>query len=452
MTVSVNELAGSLPANFVLGAATSAYQIEGATKADGRGPSIWDKFLADPTMPHTQATGEIACDHYNLYKQDVALLKELNLHAYRFSIAWPRVFPQGSGKLNIKGLAFYDRLVDELLAQGITPYATLYHWDLPLALQDKFGGWLSRNTCDAFAAYCRKVVNKLGDRVKHWTTFNEPEVIVAGYAGNGLAPGYNKPGIQFHVGHNLMVAHGLATKAIRSAKSDVQVGIVLNYNNIDPVDRSLAAATAAHSRFSAAYNWYLQGLLQGSYPDFVENKLQEPLNGTSHWFKESDRSLISQPLDYLGINYYTRFVVDAEGRDIPSEKEPQTQMGWRIDPFGLARLLERLNREFKLPPLYITENGAALNDSVVDGKIHDRKRTCFIADHLTAIAAVSRLAKVDVRGYFAWSLMDNLEWPLGYAKTFGLVHVDRTNDLKRTVKDSGHFYAQLAQALKSRSS
>ncbi|MBY0358573.1 MAG: beta-glucosidase [Candidatus Obscuribacterales bacterium] len=452
MTVSANELAAFLPANFILGAATSAYQIEGATKADGRGPSIWDRFLVDPHLPHSAATGEIACDHYNRYKQDVALLKKLNLHAYRFSIAWPRVFPQGKGKLNKAGLDFYDRLVDELLAQGITPYTTLYHWDLPLALQDRFDGWLSRITCSAFADYSRAVVAKLGDRVKHWTTFNEPEVIVAGYSTNGLAPGYNQPGIRFHVGHNLMIAHGMAAKAIRSTRSDAQVGIVLNYNNIDPVDRTLAANAAAHNRFTAAYNWYLQGLLQGSYPDFVENKLLEKVNGIDKWFKESDRSLIRQPLDYLGINYYTRFVVDAEGRDVHDSTQRLTQMGWQIDPFGLARLLDRLNKEFKLPPLYITENGAALDDQVVNGEIHDTERTKFIADHLTAIAAVSRLAKVDVRGYFAWSLMDNLEWPLGYAKTFGLVHVDRTNDLKRTIKDSGHFYAQLAQALKSRSS
>lgn len=441
-----------LPTHFKFGAATSAYQIEGAALEDGRGPCIWDTFLADKSRPHSGDTGEIACDHYHRFKEDVALMKSLGLDAYRFSISWSRIFPDGTGRINQAGLDFYSNLVDELLAAGIEPYATLYHWDLPLKLQEKWGGWLSRSTLHAFARFSEVVVKALGDRVKNWTTFNEPEVIIAGYCGNGMAPAFDRPDVAFHVGHNLMVAHGLAAKKIRAHCPDAKVGIVLNFNIVDPKDNTEACRIAAHQRYLRAYSWYLDGLLNGEYPQEVLAELaRTPELPTIRprvnegWVKRGDMKLISQKLDYLGINYYTRFVVDAKGHDYVTPGVERTQMGWQIYPFGLARLMEEMHRHYKLPPIYITENGAALDDEVIDtefgGAIHDAQRAKFVIDHLGALSAATA-AGVDIRGYFVWSFLDNLEWPLGFAKTFGVVHVDRANGLKRTVKDSGLLYSR----------
>lgn len=437
-----------LPADFKFGAATSAYQVEGAANVDGRGASIWDPFLADPTKPHSKDTGEIACDHYHRFREDIAIMAALGLDAYRFSISWSRIFPDGRGTINEKGLDFYSRLVDELLENGIEPFATLYHWDLPLKLQSDFGGWLSRRTLHHFANYSETVVKRLGDRVKNWSTFNEPEVIIAGYIGQGMAPAVNRPDVAFHVGHNLMVAHGLGTEAIRSASGDAKVGIVLNFNIIDPVDRSAAAAKGAHDAFVRAYSWYLDGLLEGKYPEVVLAELArvprvpgvKPGPSGKSWIKRGDMTLIKQPLDFLGINYYTRFVVDGDGRHVQIPGIERSQMGWQLYPIGLARLLDQLHRGYKLPPIYITENGLSIDDTVQGARINDRKRAKFIIDHLDALGLAAR-SGVDVRGYFVWSLLDNLEWPLGFAKTFGIVHVDRTNDLKRTVKESGWHYA-----------
>lgn len=448
-----------LPSHFKFGAATSAYQIEGAASQDGRGPCIWDPFLADKTRSHSGDTGDIACDHYHRFKEDVAIMKELGLDAYRFSISWSRIFPDGTGKVNQAGVDFYNNLVDELLAAGIEPYVTLYHWDLPLALQEKWGGWLSRSTLHAFAKYAEFMVGVLGDRVKNWTTFNEPEVIIAGYIGDGMAPAYNRGDVAFHVGHHLMVAHGLASKAIRSACPDAKVGIVLNFNIVDPKDNTEACRIAAHKRYLRAYSWYLDGLLNGEYPEEVRAELAQtpklpgvrprPARSKSGrangWIKRGDMKLVAQKLDFMGINYYTRFVVDEKGHDYVTPDVARTQMGWQIYPFGLSRLMEEMHRHYKLPPIYITENGAALDDTVTvtaDGvSVNDAERAKFVIDHLAALSAATA-AGVDVRGYFVWSLLDNLEWPLGFAKTFGIIHVDRKNDLKRTVKDSGLTYAR----------
>lgn len=445
-----------LPKHFKFGAATSAYQIEGAALEHGRGPSIWDTFLADKSRPHSGDTGEVACDHYHRFREDIAIMKELGLDAYRFSISWSRIFPNGTGEINREGLQFYNDLVDELIANGIEPYVTLYHWDLPLKLQEKWGGWLSRSTLHAFARYAEVMVQELGDRVKNWTTFNEPEVIIAGYIGNGMAPAYNRGDVAFHVGHNLMVAHGLAAKAIRKTSPDAKVGIVLNFNIVDPNDNTEACRVAAHQRYMRAYSWYLDGLLNGVYPAEVRAILARTpeLPGVrprparhrdTSWIKRGDMKLISQELDFMGINYYTRFVVDENGHDFVTPDVARTQMGWQIYPFGLARLMDEMHRHYKLPPIYITENGAALDDTLTvtaDGaSVHDEQRAKFVIDHLGALSAACS-AGVDVRGYFVWSLLDNLEWPLGFAKTFGIVHVDRANGLKRTVKDSGRAYAR----------
>lgn len=447
-----------LPANFKFGAATSAYQVEGAVAEDGRGASIWDPFLADPAKPHSGDTGEIACDHYHRFREDVALMAALGLDAYRFSIAWPRIFPDGRGAVNEKGLDFYSRLVDELLRHGIEPFATLYHWDLPLALQKDFGGWLSRRTLSHFAEYSEVVVKRLGDRVKNWSTFNEPEVIIAGYVGPGMAPGLNRPDVAFHVGHNLLVAHGLAAQAIRAARSDAKVGIVLNFNIIDPADRSEEAIKAARNAYVRAYSWYLDALTEGTYPECVMKGLAtvprvpgvNPRPRGKSWIKHGDMKLIKQALDFLGINYYTRFVVDGAGRHVEIPGIERSQMGWQLYPFGLARLMDDLHRNYKLPPVYITENGLSVDDRVEREKVKDRKRAKFIIDHLDALGTAVATTGVDVRGYFVWSLMDNLEWPLGFAKTFGIVHIDRKNNLKRTVKESGWHYARTIRLHRAR--
>lgn len=437
-----------LPSGFKFGAATSAYQVEGAVAEDGRGPSIWDKFLHDPKAMHSGDHGDIACDHYHRFREDIAIMKSLGLTSYRLSISWSRIMPTGRGQVNEAGLAHYSRVVDELLAAGIEPVVTLYHWDLPLALQEEYGGWLSRKVLRFFAHYAKVVVKRLGDRVKMWSTFNEPEVIIAGYIGKGMAPAVDRPDLAYHVGHNLMVAHGLAVKEMRAVRPDVQVGIVLNLNIIDPADGSKAARDAASEAFIKAYTWYFDGLFKGNYPQQITDKLDvvpqtmpDKVARPRHWVRAGDMDLIAQPIDFLGINYYTRFVINGEGHHVDVPGVERTLMGWQVYPFGLARLLDDLNRSYKLPPMYITENGAALTDTVESGQIHDSGRAKFIIDHLNALATVITTAGVDVRGYFVWSLLDNLEWPLGFAKTFGIVHVDRANGLKRTIKDSGLAYA-----------
>lgn len=439
-----------LPSSFRFGAATSAYQIEGGWNQDGRGPSIWDPFLQNPGN-HSGDTGDVACDHYNRYREDVALMKRLGLDAYRFSFSWSRVLPSGRGAVNEKGIDFYSRLVDELLANGIEPFATLYHWDLPKALQDDFCGWLGRETAGYFADYSELMVRRLGDRIKRWSTFNEPEVIIAGYIGDGMAPAVNRSDLGYHVGHMLMVSHGMAAKAIRAERSDAQVGIVLNFNIVDPANGSEGALRKARERYVKAYSWFTDGLLKAQYPQEVLNHLRLaprlPATATRRranaWVRAGDMKLISQKLDFMGINYYTRFVVDEQGRDVVEPGHKRTLMGWQIYPFGLGRLMEDLHRMYKLPPMYITENGAALTDTLVDGAVHDVQRTQYIADHLENLATIINTAGVDIAGYFPWSFLDNLEWPLGFSKTFGLVHVDRQSDLKRTPKDSALWYSQV---------
>lgn len=429
-----------LPKGFQFGAATSAFQIEGALEADGRGKSIWDDFLRQPKSPPYDL-GDVACDHYNRYADDVKLMGKLGLDAYRFSIAWPRVVPEGNGRVNQKGLDFYDRLVDKLLAKGIEPYATLYHWDLPEWAQKQHAGWFGRDTALAFADYTAAVVKRLGDRVGKFATLNEPEVIIAGYAGDGMAPAFNRPDAGYRVGHHLLLGHALAAQAMRAARNDLQCGIVLNLVPIDPSDpQSADAKEHAHKRYVKSYTWYLDALLKGHYPEEVLKELARPdlLNP----IQPLDMSLIAQRLDFLGINYYTRFLVDEAGEMVFTPEEPKTQMGWEIHPDSLSQMLIDLHKEYPLPPTYITENGAALDDTVCgDGRVHDVARTRYLHQHIKAVAKAAR-AGVPMKGYFVWSLMDNLEWPLGFAKTFGIVHVDRKT-LARTVKDSGRWYAKV---------
>jgi beta-glucosidase len=434
----------ALRKGFIWGASTSAYQIEGATGAEyGRGPSIWEKYFADrPHLDH----GEVACGHYSRMRQDVKMMKSMGLKAYRFSIAWPRVMPEGHGRVNEQGLAFYDSLIDELLKAGIEPYVTLYHWDLPLALGEK-GGWTNRQTCYHFADYAALCVKRFGDRVKNWATFNEPEVIVAGYIGDGLAPGLQNPDLRVAVGHHLMVAHGLATTAMRAINKEIKVGIVLNLVPCEAApsgpsgkDASTPeAVAAARTMWQRNYGWYLDGLLKARYPDVVLQEAQ----AKGFEIQAGDMALISQKLDMLGINWYLRLVVNEKGEVVPVPGAKVTQMGWEINAKALSRMLIGMKSEYKdLPPIYITENGAAIDDVVTPhGHVHDPVRTSYIYEHICALEAATAKG-MDIRGYFAWSLMDNLEWSLGFGKTFGLVHVNRKT-LKRTVKDSGLWYSQM---------
>jgi beta-glucosidase len=428
------------PQGFKFGASTAAYQIEGGWNADGKGKSIWDVFSHIPGNMHNNDTGDVACDHYNRMPQDVALMKRLGLDAYRFSASWSRVLPEGRGKVNEAGLDFYDRLVDRLLKAGIDPFITLYHWDLPHALQEKRWGWLNPDTGHHFADYSTLMVKRLGDRIKHWATFNEPEVIVAGYIGKGLAPGYDDPSLGYQAGHGLMVAHGRAIQAMRAARSGLQSGIVLNFVPIYPSDDTEEARAQARRRWTLSYGWFLDALLKGAYPnDLVDHCADK---GFPFGVEPGQPALIAQKLDFLGINFYTRFMVNGKGESIPpAPGAPITQMGWEIYPKSFTDMLVEMHKEYELPPVYITENGAALDDIVRKSRVRDEHRMRYLHEHIAAVRAAAA-AGVDVRGYFVWSLMDNLEWSLGYSKTFGLIHVDRQT-MRRRLKDSGKWYREM---------
>lgn len=431
------------PAGFKFGASTAAYQIEGGWNADGKGKSIWDVFSHVPGNMNNGDTGDVACDHYNRMPEDVKLMKQLGLGAYRFSASWSRVMPAGRGKVNEAGLDFYDRLVDRLLKAGITPFITLYHWDLPQALQENRWGWLNPDTGSYFADYATLMVKRLGDRIQHWATFNEPEVIVAGYIGKGLAPGYDDQSLGYQAGHGLMVAHGRAMQAMRAARPGLQQGIVLNFAPIYPSEDTDEARAQARKRWTMSYGWYLDALLKGAYPNEVFDLCEDKQFPFKVWHGEP--ALIAQKLDFLGINFYTRFMVNGKGDTVPPAKDaPITQMGWEIYPRSFTEMLVTMNNEYELPPVYITENGAALDDVVRKSAIRDEHRMRYLHEHILAVRAAVA-AGVDVRGYFVWSLMDNLEWSLGYSKTFGLIHVDR-DTMQRRMKDSARWYREAIRA------
>ena len=429
------------PTNFIWGAATASYQIEGAWDADGKGESIWDRFSHTPGRIRDGSTGDVACDHYHRYRDDVALMRRLGLKAYRFSISWPRVQPDGFGRVNLKGLDFYDRLVDALLEANIQPFVTLHHWDLHQALYEK-GGWLERENLPYFADYAVLMAKRLGDRVHHWATFNEPNVIAdAGFGWGEHAPGIKGDWKSAHqVTHNLMLAHGLAVQAVRAACTQAQVGIVLTVWNPEPASDDPADAIAAQHAWESRETVFLSPILRGHYHPAQLDRMGE----AGPQVQPGDMALISQKLDFLGINCYSRVVVDAHGlvRSIPGSD--YTDMGWEICAPAFRRVLNRVKADFPVPPIYITENGAAFPDAVSpDGLIHDEKRIDYLHQYLGQL----RLAMqdgVDVRGYFLWSLLDNFEWSHGFSKRFGLVRVDYET-LERTIKDSGHWYAQVIQ-------
>jgi beta-glucosidase len=442
----LNGQVATLPSSFVWGAATAAYQIEGAIAEDGRGESIWDRFSAHPGNVRNGDNGAVACDSYHRYPEDVALMRDLGLDAFRLSIAWPRVVPQGRGPVNAAGLDFYDRLVDELLANGIEPFATLYHWDLPQALEDR-GGWPARETVDAYAEYVEAVVTRLGDRVESWITQNEPWVISwLGYGLGEHAPGRRSKPDALAAAHNVLLAHGRAAEVLRSVSSSARVGITIDVVEMQPLTDDEADVAATRIEDGFRNRWYLDPVLRGEYPaDIVEwygSSMPEVADG--------DMALISTPLDFLGVNYYTRNIVRADPRTgdptiVPLEDVPETAMGWEVYPEGLESQLVRLATEYEVPPMYVTENGAAYPDSRRhDGSVHDQERITYIRGHIEAIER-ARGRGVPVEGYFVWSLLDNFEWGHGYTQRFGLVYVDYPT-LERVPKESYFWYRDIIAA------
>lgn len=423
------------PREFAWGVATSAFQIEGAASADGKGPSIWDAFCRRPGAIADGSNGDVACDHYRRWSQDLDLIRELGVDAYRFSISWPRVQPQGRGRPEPRGLDFYERLVDGLLARGVQPHLTLNHWDLPQALQEQ-GGWASRDTVDRFVEYALHVHARLGDRLATLTTHNEPWVMaVLGHETGIFAPGLRDRALAMQVAHHLLVSHGQALTALRQAGCRTPLGIVLNLSPVMPATPSPEDRAAARLEDGRLVRWYMDPLFKAEYPQDV----LEHLGADAPRILPGDMACIAQPLDFLGLNYYTRSVVSAAGPWDPSGAgAPLTDMGWEVYPAGLTELLLRLHRDWPVPPMVIEENGAAFRDTVVDGRIHDRERTDYIARHIAAVADAMAQG-VPMAGYMVWSLFDNFEWASGYEKRFGIVRVDYDTQ-RRTPKDSALWY------------
>ncbi|WP_224242835.1 GH1 family beta-glucosidase [Hyalangium gracile] len=433
-----------LPDEFQWGVATSAYQIEGAVSEDGRGPSIWDTFSQVPGTIARGDTGEVACDHYHRWEEDLDLLVALGVNAYRFSVAWPRIQPTGRSPTNARGLDFYDRLLDGILARGLRPHLTLYHWDLPQALQDE-GGWGQRDTALRFVDFAEVVARRLGDRLESLCTFNEPWVVATlGHEKGIFAPGLRDRQLAMQVSHHLLVAHGLAVQALRTLVPRVPLGIVLNLSPSYPARPVAADRAKARLEDGLGLRWYMDPLFQGSYPRDVLEHLGEDAPDV----EPGDLALIRQPLDFLGINYYMRNFIHAED---PAATPPGelgfTDMGWEIYPQGLTDLLVRLARDYRLPPIYIAENGAAFVDRLEGGAVHDVQRVAYLEQHLAAMNA-ARSQGVDVRGYFAWSFLDNFEWASGYQKRFGLVYVDYGTQ-RRVLKDSAYWYRAFIESQRS---
>jgi len=466
----------TFPPQFLFGTATAAYQIEGAAFEDGRTASIWDTFARVPGAIVGADNGDVACDHYHRYRDDVALMKDLGLDTYRFSVSWARVRPDG-GPVNPAGLDFYKRLVDELRDAGIVPWLTLYHWDLPQAIEDR-GGWTVRSTSDAFTEYALSVHDALGDRVDTWTTLNEPWCSsFLSYTGGIHAPGRFSRTDGVLAAHHLLLGHGQTIRELRARDASLNLGITLNLTGAEPVDPADPADLDAARRIDGQFNrWFLDPVFRGSYPADIVADIRAvdagaaaSLDAAIH---DGDLEVIATPIDSLGVNYYhNEFVGGAPdprrpaGGDAPTERAtgspwpaghdihwherglPRTSMNWEVQPAGLTALLERVWDEYASPVgtvLYVTENGAAYDDELVDGRVHDVERTEFLRGHLGAILDAAE-AGVEVRGYFYWSLLDNFEWAWGYDKRFGIVHVDYDTQA-RTLKDSALEYRRVIAA------
>ena len=442
MTASVpTETSTVFPANFVWGVATSAFQIEGAASLDGKGLSNWDTFCRRPGAIADASNGDIACDHYHRWASDLDIVQNLGVDAYRFSVSWPRVQPAGSGAWNSAGLGFYDRLVDGMLARGLAPYLTLHHWDLPQALQDQ-GGWANRDTVYRFVDYAQGVARRLGDRVASISTHNEPWVMATlGYETGIFAPGIQDRRQAMQAAHHLLLSHGLATQALRATGCRSPLGIVLNLSPVQPATAAPADMAQARLEDGRLLRWYMDPLFHGRYPQDIVDFL----GADAPQVHAGDLAAIAQPMDFLGLNYYSRAVVSAQGAwDVKQSGLALTDMGWEIYPQGLTELLLRLHRDYRVPPLFVTENGGAFKDTLQDGRIQDSARTAYIAAHIAAVGEAMRQG-VPMAGYMVWSLMDNFEWASGYAKRFGIVHVDYATQ-QRTLKDSALWYREFLQA------
>ncbi len=434
------------PKGFLWGAVTSAYQIEGAWNEDGKGESIWDRFVRRPYSVISGDTGDVACDHYHRMPQDVALMKELSLQTYRFSISWPRVLPQGRGAVNEKGLDFYDRLVDNLMAADIVPNATLYHWDYPQSLQDA-GGWPNRDSVDWFVDYARVVFDRLGDRVALWSTHNEPWVTAfIGYALGVLAPGICDYSQAYQTVHHLLLAHGKTVQLFRQGGYQGEIGIVLNLGHFEPASESQADREACQRAYEENVALFMDPLFKGHYP----KSLFDWIGPHAPRVHEGDMELISQPIDFLGVNYYTTNAVSyslphgllkANGAPVSAPGWGQTEMGWGINPPGLTAVLLNIKQNYGNPRMYVTENGCALKDAPDENSfVADWGRVAFLRAHLFAVHDAIQ-AGANLQGYYVWSLMDNFEWARGYGPRFGIVRVDYETG-KRTPKQSARWYSQ----------
>lgn len=435
----------NFPAGFLWGAATSAYQIEGSPLADGAGPSNWHVFTHQPGTTPDGENGDIACDHYRRWREDIGLMKELGLQAYRFSLAWARILPEGTGAVNEAGLDFYERLVDGLLEVGIQPTPTIFHWDMPAALDER-GGWTNPDMVGWFADYAEVVIRRLGDRVSRWMTINEPWVVTdGGYVHGVHPPGRRDMHAAALAAHHLLCAHGETVRRFR-ALSDGQIGIAVNLEPKTAVDddpATLAAVARAHAYMNRQF---LDPLFKGSYPA----ELDAVFGGARPEFPAADFDLIREPIDFLGLNYYTRSVNRADPASIPAGAAPvrregaeYTEMGWEVHPDSLTDVLVWIRDQYGEVPIYITENGSAFNDPApeADGRVRDEARCRYLRNHLAAMhEAIAQ--GVPVKGYFAWSLMDNFEWACGFAKRFGLLRVDPVTQ-DRSLKDSGKLYREV---------
>ncbi len=435
------------PKDFIWGAATASYQIEGAWNEGGKGESIWDRFSHTPGNVLNGDTGDAACDHYHRWREDIALMKDLGLQSHRFSIAWPRILPEGRGRINRAGVDFYNQLVDALLETGITPCVTLYHWDLPQVLQDE-GGWTKRMIVDAFIEYADVMTRILGDRVKDWITFNEPWVSAfVGYRDGRHAPGHTNLDEAVSASHHLLLSHGRSVPVIRRNCPNANVGITLNFSPQVPASQSLADKKAAAHIDGYINRFFTDPLAGRGYPQDIVAAFGNDMK----FILPGDMDEIAVPIDFLGINYYTRNIARAS---VPEkENQPQTvfregmntEMDWEVYPPGLYNLLGRLHFDYGFPAIYITENGAAFPDEVnSDGEVHDPDRVSYLKEHLKMVNKAISIG-VPVKGYFVWSLLDNFEWGFGYSKRFGIVHVDFETQ-KRTLKSSAKWYRKAIQA------
>lgn len=431
----------TFPEDFLWGVATASYQVEGATHEDGRGTSIWDTFSRTPGKVRHGHTGDVACDQYHWYKEDVELMKRLGVKAYRFSIAWPRVFPEGRGAQNPRGLSYYDRLVDELLAAGIQPAPTLFHWDLPQALEDE-GGWTSRETAKAFVDYAHACYEKLGDRVEMWMTLNEPWCAsFLGYEYGVHAPGRTDGQAAFQAVHHLLLAHAWAVQAYRATGQGGRIGLAHNAEGFKPATRRPEDLRAAEIALDKQTRMFLGPIYGQGYPQrYLDLHPRRELP-----IESGDMETIAAPIDFLGLNFYSERTVEWD--DSHPEKHslvptyfPKTDMGWDITPWGLYRMLHWLDRQYGRPAIYVTENGCAMPDELDETgqRVHDPRRVAFLRAYLAGCAQAIRDG-VDLRGYFCWSFIDNFEWAFGYTRRFGLVYCDYV-DQRRVPKDSYYFY------------